>query len=191
MVGDALSVDEPDRLVIADIDCDGDDDAVALGRTGQIGVHFLDANAEPIGDVVLVDNISTDDLLVGDLAVADFNEDGKPDIVVMALGVQGGYVESITYTNDGFGGFGEPMSQTLSIASVNPLGLPIIECFDNSNATPGVQCGFTTDTGDAGDGDSECEVDVCEYDTGNSAWGCDVELEVPNCTAGGRGPDQQ
>ena len=184
-VGEVPTVDQADRLVVADIDCDGNDDVVVLGRTGQIGVQFLGEIAEPIGDMVLVDDISTDDLVVSDLAVADFNDDGKPDIIVTGLGVQSGKVESKTYTNDRSGGFGEPMSQALSTTSVNPLGLPIIECLDNSNATPGVQCGVTTDTGDAGDGDSGCEGLVCQYDTGNSAWGCNVELEVTDCEAGG------
>ncbi len=139
---------QPQAVRIADVNGDGLPDLVVANRgpgsdnTGAAGVSILLQDATHPGSFLAPVTYSTPWGAV-DVAVADLNGDGKPDLAVASLGPAptgavsvllqnasspGTFAPAVSYT-----GFGQPLS--VAIADLNGDGHPDIAVADGYNAT--------------------------------------------------------
>ena len=139
---------EPQAVRIADVNGDGLADLVVANRgpgsdgTGMPGVSVLIQDATHPGSFLAPVTYSTPWGAI-DVAVADLNGDGKPDLAVASLGpaptgavsvlLQNASSPGTFATATSYGGFGQPLS--VAIADLNGDGHPDIAVADGGNAT--------------------------------------------------------
>jgi hypothetical protein len=139
---------QPEAVRIADVNGDGLPDLVVANRgpgsdgTGAPGVSVLLQDATHPGSFLAPITYSTPWGAI-DVAVADLNGDGKPDLVVASLGpgptgavsvlLQNASTPGTFGTATSYAGFGQPLS--VAIADLNGDGHPDIAVADGYNAT--------------------------------------------------------
>jgi hypothetical protein len=139
---------QPQSVRIADVNGDGLPDLVVANRgpgndgTGTAGVSVILQNAASPGTFLAPVTYSTPAGAI-DVAVADLNGDGKPDLVVASLGPSPRGAVSVllqsTTTAGTFGtatsyaGYGQPLS--VAVADLNGDGHPDIAVADGYTAT--------------------------------------------------------
>jgi hypothetical protein len=139
---------QPQAVRIADVNGDGLPDLIVANRgpgsdgTGTPGVSVLLQDATHLGSFLAPITYATPWGAI-DVAVADLNGDGKPDLVVASLGpaptgavsvlLQNAATPGTFGTANSYGGFGEPLS--VAIADLNGDGHPDIAVADGFNAT--------------------------------------------------------
>jgi len=139
---------QPQAVRIADVDGDGRADLVIANRgpgtdgTGMAGVSVLLQDSAHPGSFLAPVTYSTPRGAI-DVAVADLNGDGKPDLAVASLGpaptgavsvlLQSSTSPGTFGTASSYPGFGQPLS--VAIADLNGDGHPDIAVADGYNAT--------------------------------------------------------
>jgi hypothetical protein len=139
---------QPQAVRIADVNGDGLPDLVVANRgpggdgTGAPGVSVLLQDATHPGSFLAPVAYATPWGAI-DVAVADLNGDGKPDLVVASLGPAPTGAVSVLLQNastpgtfaaaNSYSGFGQPLS--VAIADLNGDGHPDIAVADGNNAT--------------------------------------------------------
>ena len=139
---------QPQSVRIADVNGDGLPDLIVANRgpgndgTGTPGVSVLLQDATHPGSFLAPVTYPTPAGAI-DVAVADLNGDGKPDLVVASLGPGPGGAVSVLLqsattagtfgTATSYGGYGQPLS--VAIADLNGDGHPDIAVADGYSAT--------------------------------------------------------
>ena len=139
---------QPQAVRIADVNGDGLPDLIVANRgpgsdgTGTPGVSIVLQDAAHPGSFLAPITYSTPWGAI-DVAVADLNADGKPDLVVASLGpaptgavsvlLQNATTPGTFGTATSYRGFGQPLS--VAIADLNGDGRPDIAAADGYNAT--------------------------------------------------------
>jgi hypothetical protein len=139
---------QPQAVRIADVNGDGLPDLIVANRgpgsdgTGSPGVSVLLQDATHPGSFLAPITYSTPWGAI-DVAVADLNGDGKPDLAVASLGpaptgavsvlLQNATTPGTFGTATPYAGFGQPLS--VAIADLNGDGHPDIAVADGFNAT--------------------------------------------------------
>lgn len=152
---------QPQAVRIADVNGDGLADLVVANRgpgsdgTGMPGVSVLLQDATHPGSFLAPVTYSTPWGAI-DVAVADLNGDGKPDLAVASLGpaptgavsvlLQNASSPGTFATATSYGAFGQPLS--VAIADLNGDGHPDIAVADGANATVMLQSATSPGTFD-------------------------------------------
>ena len=139
---------QPQSVRIADVNGDGLPDLIVANRgpgadgTGAAGVSVILQNSATPGTFLAPVTYTTPWGAI-DVAVADLNGDGKPDLVVASLGpaptgavsvlLQSTTTAGTFGTASSYAGFGQPLS--VAVADLNGDGHPDIAVADASTAT--------------------------------------------------------
>jgi hypothetical protein len=150
---------QPQSVRIADVNSDGLPDLVVANRgpgndgTGSAGVSVLLQNSATPGTFLAPVTYTTPWGAI-DVAVADLNGDGKPDLVVASIGpaptgavsvlLQSTTTAGTFGTATSYSGYGQPLS--VAVADLNGDGHPDIAVADGYTATVMLQIAATPGT---------------------------------------------
>lgn len=103
--------DEIHKLIVMDVDIDGDMDILYTSRAGPDRRMGYWINLDGVGQTWTLATLTLEDDTGEDLAVADIDGDGSLDIITAGIGV------SVAYDTTGSGVFGAPVPVTTTLAT--------------------------------------------------------------------------